>query len=172
MLPRAFHGRTDPASALDVIIFDQEHVIERQTVVLPPAHAHGILFQEAIAGRCLARVQDRRRRRGYRIDEAARQRGNARQPLQEVQRRALGCQQAPRRAARLSDNFAHDDFLTVRHPRCELDGRVDTLQDRLDQRQASDYPIGLDHEAAVQNRVLGQRGLAGRVARPDVLGNR
>ena len=63
------------------------------------AGAHRVLLQRAQRRRRLARVEDRDAAAG-RVDEPARARRDAREPLQEVERRALADEQRARRCRR------------------------------------------------------------------------
>jgi hypothetical protein len=81
-----------PATAM-VVVLDQHAVVERHAMVRRPAHAHRVLLDLA---------QQRRRSFAYRGSSLApRWRArtprasvrNARQPLQQIQRRALGRKQ-------------------------------------------------------------------------------
>ena len=69
------------------------------------AGAHRILLQRAQRRRGLARVEDRDLPAG-RVDEAPRQRRDAGQPLQEIERGSFGRQHRGRRAADLRDDGA------------------------------------------------------------------
>ena len=83
---RRFHA-TDDAY---MIILDEQAIIHPHAMIFRATHARGIFFQKAQARYGLARVEQRRARPLDQVDIAARQRRDARQMLERVERTALG----------------------------------------------------------------------------------
>ena len=97
---RALDGRLHAAGEPDVVVLDQHRVEQPDAMIGRAAGAHGVFLEHAQRRRRLARVEDRDAAAG-RVDELPRARRDARQPLQKIERRALGDEQRPRRARRL-----------------------------------------------------------------------
>jgi hypothetical protein len=98
-LARERDRAADRSDGGDVVVLDQDAVVERHPMVAPAAAAHRVLLERPPAGRGLARVDDVGAGAAHRFDVAAGERGDARQPLHEVQRRPLGFQDPERAAA-------------------------------------------------------------------------
>src|SRR5207247_8767649 len=81
-----------------------------EAMVLPASALDGVLLEKAHAGDGLARIENRAAGAVDRVDEPARERGDARQVLHEVERRALG----------LEDAAGIADHLRARRPRLDL----------------------------------------------------
>ena len=88
-----------------MVVLDQDPVVEPEAVIGASTRAHGVLLQGAHQRCRLARVEDGDAT-GGRIDELPRERGDAGEPLNEVERRALAGQQRVGPAADLSDGGA------------------------------------------------------------------
>src|SRR5205085_7543529 len=86
----------DPAGEADVIVFDQNRVVQPEPMVRPAAGAHRVLLQFAERWRRFAGVEDRDAAAGG-VDETPRQRRNAAEPLEKVERGALAGEERPRR---------------------------------------------------------------------------
>ena len=99
------HRTHDSAGEPDVVVFDQDPVVEPEAVIGTSTRAHGVLLQDAHQRRRLARVEDGDVT-GGRIDELSRERGDSREPLNEVERRALADEQRLGTASHLSDGCA------------------------------------------------------------------
>ena len=107
-----------------MVVFDQDHVVEADAVVLSAAAAHSQLVQRAQTGRGLTRVEDHGARPGHGIDEAPRQRGDARHAAQKVERGPLGGEQGARRAGDRSERIAVGYLRAFGHQRDEADARI------------------------------------------------
>ena len=92
---RGLHAAGQP----DVVVLDQDRVEQADAMVRRAAGADGVFLQRAQRRRRLARVEDGDAPAG-RVDEPPRQRGDAGQPLQEIERRPLADEQRARRARR------------------------------------------------------------------------
>src|SRR5690606_23513586 len=79
----------DPAGGGDVVLLDQHHVVQPRTVVVAPARPDGRLLEPAPPRRGLPRVQDPGARPRDGVDVPARERRDAREALQEVERRSF-----------------------------------------------------------------------------------
>ena len=106
----------DPAGDGDVVVLDQDRVVEAEAVVRAAAGAHGVFLQGAKARRGLARAGDPRLRAGDGVDIAARQRGDAGEMAEEVERHALGGKDRARVAGDARDDRAGGDARHRRRP--------------------------------------------------------
>ena len=82
-------------------------------MVVAAAAADGVFFQAAPAGRCFARVVDPRGRAVDAADVLARERGDAGQPAEEIQKRPLAGEHVAGRASEFGDDSAGGDFVAV-----------------------------------------------------------
>ena len=170
---RGVHRRADAARRRDVVFLDQDAVVEREPLVRAAADAHRVLLRQAQAGQRLARVEDARARAFDRIDETARRGRDARQQLQEVQRRC-----ARRSAARAPGRASSTTGVFGRHPVALRDTATRTSIDGSTRRiTASNH--GAPHSTASSRTVMravrrgvGGNETAGLVAAADVLGQR
>ena len=95
MRARARDRGGDAAGEADVVVLDQDRVEQADAVIDRAAGAHGVFLERAQRRRRLARVEDGDAPAGG-VDEAPRARGDARQPLQEIERGALADEQGAR----------------------------------------------------------------------------
>ena len=109
-------------------------------------------------------------RRG--VDELRRQRGDAAQPLQKVERRALGREQRARVAADIGDDFARLDTRAVAPPHFEDRLRIELTERLGGHVEAGDDEIGLGDDRAARARAPRDRRGAGRIAAAAILGER
>ena len=138
----ARHRRHHALRQPDVVVLDQDAVVQPAAMIDAAAGAHGVLLERAQQRRRLARVEDDDAPAGG-IDELPRQRGDAGEPLQEVERRALGRQQR-RRVARDTRRrrCPARHALAVAVPDRDGDARIE-----LAERLAGDVEAG-EHAAA------------------------
>ena len=92
----------DAAGDRDVVVLDQDRVVEAEAVVEAAAAAHGVFLQRAQARRGLARAADARVGACGAAHVIGRQRGDAGQAADEIQRGALADEHGARRARRSS----------------------------------------------------------------------
>ena len=67
----AAHGLGDVADEVEVVVLDQDHVGQADAVVRAAPELHGVLLEEAQAGRRLARVEDLGLGAGDGVDDSA-----------------------------------------------------------------------------------------------------
>jgi hypothetical protein len=79
-----------------VIIFYEDCVVEAHAVVGDAAGGRGALFERAQSGSGLARVEHAAVGSGHRVGILARQRGDAAEALEEIERHALALKQRAR----------------------------------------------------------------------------
>src|SRR5581483_9513701 len=125
------------AQGREVVVLDEDAIGEADAVVVPAALADGVLLQEPPAGGGLARVEDLAAAAGD-IDVAARQRGDAAEPLQEVQGRALRGQDRAHRPGERGQAGAGRDGGAVGDRRRDGDVRIDRLEHEGGDRQPGD----------------------------------
>ena len=92
-LPRAAHsfgdGLRSEAERGEMIVLDEDAVAETQAMIVSAAAAHRVFLQHAPARRRLAGVENLHRQIGDERRVAPRLRGDAAEPLKEIQRRAF-----------------------------------------------------------------------------------
>ena len=122
-------GFGDAAGEPDVVVLDQDAVVEAGAMVAAAAGAHRVLLERAQRRRRLARVEHGDPVRGG-VDETPRQRGDARQALQEVERGPLRRQHQRRRAADLGGDVARLAPIAVTIPERDVHRGIE-LTERL-----------------------------------------
>jgi hypothetical protein len=95
-------GSADAPRKADVIVLDEDAVVESAAMVHGAAGANRVLFEGPQNRRRLAGVEHDDAAAG-RIDELTRQRRDAGEPLQKIQRGPFGCQQRGGHAPNLGD---------------------------------------------------------------------
>ena len=119
---RAFAmAATDPAGQAHVVVLDQDQVEQPEAMVGASADAHGVLLEGPQRRRGLAGVEDGDAPAGG-VDIGARRGGNAREPLEQVERRAFGRQQRRCRPLQTGEDVARHDAIAVGHLRRETRG--------------------------------------------------
>jgi hypothetical protein len=101
----ALHSTHDSTGETYVVVLDQNSVVESEAVVGASTRTDGVLLQGAHQRCGLASVEDGDVT-GGRIDELSRERRDAGEPLNEIERRALSCQERIGSAADLSNGGA------------------------------------------------------------------
>ena len=154
-----------------MVVLDQDAVVQPAAMVRAGAGADGVFLERTERRRGLARVEDGDRAAG-RVDETARQRGDAGEPLDEVQGGALRGQHRGGLAAQLRDDGARLAAIAVLVLALEgaagielQEGLRRDLQPRDDTRRLHD-----DDAAGAELR---RNGCLGRdVAPAEILGER
>ena len=118
-------------------------------MVLSTAHAHGVLFQRAVARVGLAGVQDGRVSFGDRVHKGAGERGDARELLQKVERGPLRGQHPPSWPSHLGHQIAWLNPRPIPNVRSEAQVGIHPREDRLCHRQASNDARALGDDAPV-----------------------
>ena len=136
------------------------------------AGADGVLLERAQRRRRLARVEDGDAAAGG-VDEPARARGDAREPLQKVERGPFADEQRPRGADHLGDLLARAAGVAIvlarpqtRHGPCASSHLSKRLEGDL---QAGEDAVGLHQEDAASHRGRRDRRIGRDVAVADVL---
>ncbi len=106
------------------------------------------------------------------IDELRGQRGDAAQPLQEIERGALGLEQRMRVAAHVRDDFARLDARAIAPSHLEHRLRIELAKRFGGDVDAGDDEIGFRDDRAARAGALRDRRGAGRVAAAAILGER
>ncbi len=174
LLPGGLHppdGFDDAARKPDVVVLDQDAVVEARPMVAAAARAHRILLERAQRRCRLARVEHDNPTVG-RVDIAPRQRGDTREPLQEVERRPFGSQHQRSRAFDLGGDRTSLAAIAVAIPERDVHGGIE-LTERLRRHvEARQDARRLDHDRAVPADVGRHGGLRRDVAPPEVLRER
>ena len=143
---------------------------ERHALVLATAHAHGIFLRLAQAGNGLAGIEHGAAffgHAGNRIHIAAREGRRTTEQLQEVERRALGCEDGARLAADVADiGIGSHQFAFLVMP-FQLQVGIDTAHAALEPGTAAQHGL-LAHQHAGRHRIGNRHQLAGPVADADI----
>ena len=118
MLPGPIDRRLDASGEPDVIVLDQDRVEQSGAMVGGAAGAHRVFLDHAKRRRRFSRVEHDDPPAG-RVDESARACRDAREPLEKIERGALGGQQRRGRARHFRDFFACPAPLAVAALRAE-----------------------------------------------------
>jgi len=141
-----------------VVVLPQHRLSQRAAVRDAAPYNHRVTLEGAQARCGLAGVGDPRLRPGHRLDRPARQRGDAREPLQEVERDALPGEQRAGRRPHAREHRPRGHPLAIRPARLEARVPLERAVDACDDRQASDDEPALGDEG-------GARGLPRRCAK-------
>ena len=167
------YGRLHAARKTDVVVLDQHRVEETDAVVRRAAGADGVLLERAQRRRRLARVEDGDAA-ARRLDEPARARGDAREPLQKVERGPFADEQRPRGADHLRDLLARAAGVAIApggrkrgHGAPLRRGHLSKCFER--DLQAGEDAIGLHQEDAARHRGRRDCRIGRDVAVADVL---
>ena len=163
-------GLADAGAESDVVVLDQDRVGEIRAMVRAAAAGDGELVEPPQARRGLARVEDLDARALDRRDVPAGGGGDARHPLQQVERGALGGQDRAGRALDPGDRARRvRNALAFADQHLHLGGRVEPAHDLVGHRQAA-HDSRLAHDDVGDRRQLGRHGRLGRgVAAAGVL---
>ena len=96
-----------------VVVLDEHQVEQAHAMVVSAAARDRVFFKSPPAGRRFTRVENLRRRVLDGVHELRRERRNAGQPLDKIQRHALGAQNRVCRAGNFQQNFIAVDALAV-----------------------------------------------------------
>src|SRR3954470_17092684 len=166
-------GGGDAPCEADVVVLDQIRVEQARAMIRRPTGADGVLLQQPQHGRRLARVEDGDASTSG-IDELPCARGNARQALEEIERRAFTHQQRPRRADdpgnRLTRAARVPVALCGREHRLRRLLHLGHLAKRFERDvQTGKHAIGLHEQNAAAHQRRGNRGLGRDVSGAHIL---
>ena len=119
-----------------MIVLDQHRAGEIGAVVHAAAAAHGVLLEEAPSRQRLASVDDDGPCPSHGLDEAVRERRDAGEVLHEVQRGALGGEQAARVAGEKEDGLV----ALCRHAVLGVDADLDALVEEAERGERERHP--------------------------------
>ena len=103
----------DPSGRRDMIVFDEHPVIEPETMVGSPSMPHRFFLERTPEGRGLPRIQESAWGAGHGIHHLSRQRGDAGQALQQIERGALTLQAEWSLALQPENMSVGRDFLSI-----------------------------------------------------------
>ena len=101
------------AGQREMVVLDQDAIPQTEAVIRPATQRHGPFFQDPQARRRLPGIDDPGPEPLHRVAELRRQRGDAGQPLQEIQGHALALQQRPAVSGNRKDRGVGRDPITV-----------------------------------------------------------
>ncbi len=169
----AAHRLLDRSGDRDVIVLDHRRIPQPHAVVLRAAHARGVFLEEAQAGDGLARVEQDRAGAGDAVDIGARQRGDAREMLDGVERRTLGGEQGARLAGKAHQVGAGGDAVALRHQRLDRGIGIERDEKGLGDPQPGDGDrVAAVHHARKARVRRDHRGRGYVARRAEILGER
>ncbi|MNT27210.1 hypothetical protein D3C72_1628310 [compost metagenome] len=153
-----------------MVVLDHHAVVQAQPVVQAAAAGHRMLFQRAQARRGLAAVDQARLGMGNGLGIGCRMVGDAAQTLHDVQRGALGRQDAACIAAHVKQHRAFFNLVAVGDAHIDRQRRIVAREDACRHVDAGDKHrlAGVHAEGAGLSRF--NHGLDGQVADADVFG--
>ena len=129
-----------------MVVLDEGRVGQRHAVVDPSTAPHGVLLQPAHSGCRLAGVEYDDAA-GGRVDEPPRQRRNAREALQKIERSALGRQQRRCRALVLREDGPRLNAIAIFPQRRDRHGRVELAKCLAGDIESRDDAWRLRHDS-------------------------
>src|ERR1700730_17163342 len=93
-----------------MIIFYEHHVVEPEAMIVAAPGNDRRLFQDAKAGRSLARIQNLSGMFPDRVDKLTSKRGDSTQPLQKIQCDSLGFEDRPNETMNFHDRVTRIRF--------------------------------------------------------------
>ena len=164
MEPGSFNSGGETAGQGAVVVFDQDGVVQSETVVGSPTAAHGVLFEGAQAGCGLAGADDLRAMRRDDGDEVAGGGGDAAEAAEEVESGALGGEEDARRASHGGEEGTGLGVFSVTAVRHGLHGRVERAEGGEGDLQAGDTAGVTDGDVRFALQIRRQTGIAGQVS--------
>ena len=146
--------------------------MQAETVVHAAAGFHRRFFKGAQAGRGFARVENLRLRPANGFDEAARERGDAGEPLQKIQRDALAGEDRAHKAADFEHGVARRDFTAVVAENRDMQSAVHARESFRSRLHAGDDRRFLRYDPRATALIFGHEKFARHVTSADVLGER
>ena len=141
------HCRPDPAGEAQVVVLDEQRLAQVHAVVGSAAAPHRVLLQLAQAGRGLASVEQRGVGPGQLGHATCRQRGDPRQPAEQVERGPFATQDGPGRAGDAGNLHRYVvDAIAVGHCWSHDHRRIQGREDGCDDGQPGDDARLLDEE--------------------------
>jgi hypothetical protein len=165
LLGRHAHAAGDPL----MVVLDQNAVVEPLAMVRAAAATDRVLLQRAETGRGFAGIENGDAI-GRRIDEFGRQRRDAAQPLQKVERGAFGFEQRPGAAPHKRNNFPTLHPGPVAPTHLEHARRIQLPEGFGSDVDAGDDQIGLRENGPARALLGADRGGARNVAAAAILG--
>ena len=169
LFARAPDGHAEAARNCRVIRLDANAIVEAISMIHSTTQQHRIFLKHTQAGRGLACIGDLCFRAFDSVDKLARHRGNPRQMLQEIKRRALARKQHVRKAAGPRDHFAGFNLFTIRRKGFELLLRIERDEDLFRRFQSGHDHLFAGHKSAARPGIAHQYALRRDVAAAQVL---
>src|SRR5581483_10326029 len=132
---------------------------EPEAVIDPAASPDRVLLEDPESGRGLARAGDARFRALDRRHERGRERGDAAQPVEEIERGALAGEQRAGEAVDPGDRAADRDSVAVGYDAREPDLGVEHPERGLGEIEAGHDALFARHDLRLAARVCGNDGV-------------
>ena len=147
-----------------MIVFNENTIGQAHAVVGCTAHAHGVFFQNPPARGGFARVQNHTRQVVHHPAEFFSLRGNAAQPLQEIEGCPFTRQERPHGAKYARQSVTRFDATAFRGSDFHFDPFIDQFEDRGQQWQSGNAAIHPAVEPSLACQIFRYQGEASRVA--------
>ena len=172
VLMAAVDGVDNAAGKVDVVVLQQNHVEETDTMVAAAANLHGLLLEHAHARSGLAGVEHAGARSLQSLHVLIGHGGNAAHALHDVQHQALSLKQ---RAHLARDNHGDIALLhptSVAHQHLHLHRWIEAAEHLLGYLHTSQYAVFLNEKMALTHCIFRNAAEGGVVAVANVLGKR
>ena len=165
----ATHGFSDAPGQALVVVLDEDGIVEAEAVVGAAAAAHGVFLQHAQRGRGLARVEHRDAPASG-VDESRGQRGDTRQPLQDIEGGTFGREERAGASGHDRHHVARLAARAVAPPHLDHGGGVALPEDLRTHVETGDDQRRLRLQLAARHQCLVYDRRARGVTAPEVFG--
>ena len=148
-----------------MVVLDEHGVIEPEAMIDPAAGPYRVFLEGAQPRRRLARLGNLRRRALDCGDEGRRQRGNAAQAAEKIERRALAGEQSARGPLHYGDGRAGSNLAAVLNHARELDLWIEHPERGLGEIETRDHARLARHDLSLALCVGHDDRIGGDVAR-------
>ena len=159
-------------SKRDVIFFEQDRVVKADAMICAASHLDRIFFEQAQPRSCFTRVAYARVCPRKSLYKFMRQRGDAAQMREKIQRGSLACQNRAAASVQMQKIAAFGNGLRVMDAKFNLHFRIERAKDAFRQRQSRANDVLSRHDVRTAPCRSGNCRQYGRVARADILRKR
>ena len=158
--PETLDSLRDRAGRPQMVVFDEYAVIQPEAMVSSPAHGDSVLLERAQARGRLPRVEDRDAGSSDSVHVPLRERRNAGEPREEVERRPLSGEDRPLRGRHARDRAALDKG-SLLDQRVQVEPVIERAEHGLRRTETTDDSV-LSQDEHGRPKGLGVDGRLGR----------
>ena len=166
------HRRRHAARRADVIVFEQHAVGQVVAMIVPAAHAHGILLKHPHIRGGLSRIQQFRLCPFQQFRHRPRIRRNPAHALQIIERHPLARKEHPDIPRHFGEQLSLFHFVPVAHKKLRLRRRIQQFKRARKHVQPADHAVLLAQKLHLPLAILRHHGVGGNVLARDVLPKR